>query len=111
MSSFYLLRINTTKEVGVKLSSEFKHSSVNLEPYLELEIKDDSVLFNTAINYFIDLIEKHEELLAHLGVNGEDITLWYLYEYEEQCNMEFEPNDLKRMGDNNIALCISCWKK
>jgi hypothetical protein len=24
--------------------------------------------------------------------------------------MEFSPEDMKRMGENGITLCISCWE-
>lgn len=37
------------------------------------------------------------------------ISIWRYYEYDEQCNFEFSPQELKRMGDNGITFCISCW--
>jgi hypothetical protein len=61
------------------------------------------------INEFLDILETKYEKLAALGIERKDITFWYLYEYDQQCNMEFDPVRLKRLGDNGICLCISCW--
>ena len=46
-----------------------------------------------------------------LKKNTQNISIWCLYEYDEQCNMEFQPNELKRLGDAGITLCISCWRR
>jgi hypothetical protein len=61
------------------------------------------------INNFLDILEDKYEILSSLGIQKEDISVWHLYEYDQQCNMEFDPIRLKRLGDNSITLCISCW--
>jgi hypothetical protein len=61
------------------------------------------------IKEFLDILENKYERLSSLGIQKEDISVWYLYEYDQQCNMEFDPTRLKRLGDNGITLCISCW--
>jgi len=61
------------------------------------------------INNFLDLLENKFEQLAELGIPKDFISIWYLYEYDQQCNMGFDPVRLKRLGDNGINLCISCW--
>lgn len=63
------------------------------------------------IEYFLDLLEGNYDKLALLGVERNDISIWLLYEYDEQCNMEFLSHNLKRMGENEIGLCVSCWQK
>lgn len=40
-----------------------------------------------------------------------EISLWVLYWYRNQCNLEFTPDQLKFISQNNIALCISCWEE
>jgi hypothetical protein len=45
------------------------------------------------------------------GISTDDITIWYMYEYKQQCNMEFWPNITKRIGELGIVLCITCWEK
>jgi hypothetical protein len=62
------------------------------------------------INIFLDKLEPNFDELKKLGVTKDDITFWLLYEYEQQCGMEFSPNEMKRLGDNGITLCIDCWQ-
>ena len=61
------------------------------------------------INIFLDILENKYKKLADLGIQKNDISIWHLYEYDQQCNMEFDPTRLKRLGDNGITFCISCW--
>jgi hypothetical protein len=72
-------------------------------------IDEDENTYYDFINEFLDILENKYETLAKLGIERSDITIWYLYEYDQQCNMEFDPKRLKRLGDNGIKLCISCW--
>ena len=74
------------------------------------ETKDDAPYFDF-INEFLDILEPNFSQLDELEINRNDISLWHLYEYENQCNMEFHPSDLKRLGECVITLCISCWEK
>ena len=68
---------------------------------------DPSVDF---INEFLNLLENKYDKLMELGIKRDDITIWTYYEYDEQCNMEFEPKDMKRLGEHGITLCVSCWQ-
>lgn len=77
----------------------------------ELVISEYSQLYAEAIDYFLNLLRDKAAQLEQIGVSCDSTTIWYLYEYEGQCNMEFHPIDLKRMGDLGITLCISCWEK
>lgn len=61
------------------------------------------------INEFMDILEGKYEALTTLGIDREDITVWKLYAYDAQCNMEFRPESMKRLGLNGIGLCITCW--
>lgn len=62
------------------------------------------------ISDFLDLLEGKYQQLAEIGVRREDITVWKYYEYDGQCNMEFHPDETKRLGENGIVLCITCWE-
>lgn len=72
-----------------------------------VEQKDEPFDF---INSFLNVLEGKYEQLDELGVSRENITIWMIYEYNGQCNMEFEPQDLERLGKNGISLCISCYE-
>lgn len=110
MSSSYLLRIKIDRDNAEKISSVLESKPTSTLFYWEIAIEENSENFSESINYFLNLIEKSINKLNTIGVHNEDISIWYLYEYNEQCNMEFHPEDLKRMGSLGITLCISCWK-
>ena len=111
MNSEYILRINTNKEKYNIITSLLAIEPTSIESYWEFSINENSILFINSISYFLNLIEKNVEKLNQNKIISENISIWCLYEYEEQCNMEFQPNELKRLGDAGIALCISCWKR
>src|SRR6185369_7895589 len=48
------------------------------------------------INIFLDHLDGNYGLLLKLGVEKKDISIWMIYEYDGQCNMEFLPKDMKR---------------
>jgi hypothetical protein len=61
------------------------------------------------IDRFIDLLEGKYEQLAKVDIQRSDIIFWQYYAYDSQCNLEFTPKQLKKLGDNEIRLCVSCW--
>lgn len=111
-TSYYSLRIQTDSS---------KHSLI--ENYLNIKsnyyqngwgievVVDENDKYFDAINYFIDILEPNFSKLFSIGITSYDISIWILYEYEEQCNLEFNASDLQRIGNNNINLNISCWKR
>jgi len=38
-----------------------------------------------------------------------EILFWMLYEYDQQCGMEFHPQEIIRLGQSGIHLNIDCW--
>ncbi|MEH2423074.1 MAG: hypothetical protein V7K48_19825 [Nostoc sp.] len=69
--------------------------------------------FNSPVNFvdiFLNLLEDKYQKLSILEVHKDDISVWMYYKYEQQCNISFSPKDMKRLGDNQITLCISCWE-
>lgn len=64
----------------------------------------------TFISTFLDILEGKYDSLVSIGVKRSDISVWIYYGYDEQCNLEFAPREMKRLGDNGIVLCASCWE-
>ncbi|MBD8019109.1 hypothetical protein [Kaistella pullorum] len=95
------------------LSSIFEVQPINFEDKIYTswiyESEENGHYFDF-VNFFIDLIELKNGALQKLGIERNNISLWLLYEYDQQCNMEFDPTRLKRIADNEITLCISCWE-
>ena len=62
------------------------------------------------IQVFMEILEPRIDRLLELGITRDDISVWLLYEYEDQCNMEFSPAQMSRLAQNEITLCISCYQ-
>src|SRR5689334_21010517 len=121
MRSFYKLQLDfePSREIHTEISkilgidstdtnfSGFKNSIPSIWSYEVVEAENDS--YFDFINNFLDLLENKYANLSKLGIERKDISFWHLYEYDQQCNMEFDPIRMKRLGDNGITLCISCW--
>ena len=111
MGSFYRLQIACEDEQRPALEQLLGPSSSG--PHLDWDwrIDEESPLFVGALPLFGDVLTRHGEALAQLGVSSEGTIVWYIYAYEEQCNMEFGPSIMKQMGALGVTLCISCYEK
>ena len=89
----------------IGVSSNFPHADWGIE------IIQSDENFSGILVYFLSLLEGKYEKLESIGISREDISIWVLYEYEGQCNMEYDPVSIKKIGENGIVLCISCWEK
>jgi hypothetical protein len=61
------------------------------------------------IEKFLSLLEGKYDQLKKIGIERNDISVWELYAYDGQCNMEFSPKNMYALGKEGITLCISCW--
>ena len=89
------------------------HRSNNDDLYWELIIIDDDTDSLPSVYYidaFLPLLQGKDRELERIGISREDITIWKYYEYDEQCNLEFHPDEMKQLADNGIVLCVSCWQ-
>lgn len=60
---------------------------------------------------FLALLDGKYAVLEALGISRSDISIWLLRAYRDQCNMEFAPQTLRRLGEEGLILCISCWQE
>lgn len=63
------------------------------------------------VNEFIGIVEGRYEELQAIGVSRADVSVWVLYEYEQQCNIELRPADMEKLGKNGVTWCLSCWEQ
>ena len=76
----------------------------------EIKRTEDSECFDF-ISFFSSMLKDNFKNLRTFGIKKEDITIWLLYEYDQQCNMEFSKHQLKKLASLGITFCISCWQK
>ncbi len=106
----YTLRIHAPDETHSQISKilgQNPNATHGWAYQLEEKTEDAPIPF---IDTFLDILEGKEAALKECGVGDEDIKIWMIYEYEGQCNMEFAPSDLKKLGEKGISLCISCYE-
>ena len=60
------------------------------------------------ISYLLDILENKYKDLAGVGIRRQDISINLTYQYEGQCNLEFRPDVLERLGKNGISLSLTC---
>lgn len=110
MKYFFSLRIESTSEQAPKITD-----ILGVEPNYprvtwgyKLIVKDDG--YTNFIDCFLGILEGKYDRLQDIGVTREEISIWMIYEYEGQCNMEFSPIDMKKLGDSGITFCVSCYE-
>ena len=107
----YELRINVEENYYEEVSSivGLQPKSYSLGWSYEIVFEEQKEYFNI-IARFLDSLEGKYEKLQELGIENKDISIWLIYGYNGQCNMEFDPETLGRLGARGITLCISCYE-
>ncbi len=105
----YILRIaNAARaEVAHVLGRESSDDTREWNWFLDQRADDEPIPF---VDVFMNLLEGRFTCLERLGVTRNDITVWLLYEYDEQCNLELSAQDMRRLGEAGVTLCMSCWQ-
>lgn len=78
--------------------------------YYEFEERDDDEYYDFATN-FHKILNPNIDSLKTLGISKDDITIWYMYEYKQQCNIELDASQIKKIASLGVTLCISCCEK
>lgn len=58
------------------------------------------------ISEFLKILDGKQDALLRIGVNSNDIIIWYLYCHDGQCSFQFEPLQMKNLGEAGIKLCV-----
>ncbi len=119
MAAFYSLQISfepsietfnaITAILNLEVTSDNKLEEIPSTWKFTKTVLDTDSYFDF-INNFLGILENKYDQLKNIGIDRNHIIIWLLYEYDQQCNMEFNPQEMKRLGENQITLCISCWK-
>ena len=83
-----------------------KHNTISSSWQYMIVEKEATISY---IYLFMDLLEGKYKDLLEIGISRNMITIWRMYSYDTQCNFEYSPLELKRLGDSGIVLNIVCW--
>ena len=101
MKYFYSLRISVADDKKNLVTEILNVTPTSTKSFWCLDISEDEndepVYF---ISYFVNILESKFKDLESIGIERDNITIWKLYEYDGQCNMEFDPQDLLKLGEN-----------
>ena len=109
MKYYYSLQIDVPND-KFEIVDRILGVKSNCPPFWELRLEekeeDEHISF---IGYFLSVLEGKYEQLEEIGVRRDNISIWMVYYYDSQCNMEFSPQDMYNLGREGIVLCISCY--
>lgn len=74
-------------------------------------IVNDNDPYFDFINFFLDSLEPNLNRLMELGIQKSNIMIWLIYEYHEQCSLEFHSQEMLRLGKSGIGFNIDCVKR
>jgi len=109
MKSYYSLRIYVPDDKH-DLVDRILGVKSNCPPFWELQlIENEEDKYIPFVGYFLSILEGKYSQLEEIGIKREDISVWFVYYYDSQCNMEFSPKDMYDLGKEGITFCISCY--
>ncbi|QIX62692.1 hypothetical protein HER32_16545 [Hymenobacter sp. BT18] len=91
-----------------KKTSKFSLNNYDLWHY-QVDTSDEEEPFDF-VNTFLDILEGKYDALVDLGIQRKDIIFWLVYEYDQQCAIEFHPQEMMRLGVNGIHLNVDCYR-
>ena len=103
---YYQLQIESKHNINEMFNCSCFKQTGNLWIY---EISEEET--TDYVNFFIELIKKNKDKLEKNDITSHNITIWILYEYDEQCSLCISTKNMKMLSEENIELCIDCWQK
>lgn len=61
------------------------------------------------LSQIVESLEVRLNEINSLGVESDQISLWFLTPHSDQKNLEFSPDLLKKIGDVGIVFCVSIY--
>lgn len=111
MPSFCRLQINCDNLEIQEIEKILGKANSSVGSGWNFVINEGCTSLNAALEQFVFLISENLDALKSINISMNQVTIWYMYEYEGQCNMEFSPDITARLGKLGVFLCISCWEK
>ncbi|MEL6673683.1 MAG: hypothetical protein AAFR61_15870 [Bacteroidota bacterium] len=105
------LSIMHDRDLPISLSELFEvkeHETITTTNFWALTKRfDDEKPLLDYPTFFMDLLEGKYQALSAAGIQRKDIQINWTHQYVGQCNLEFRPEILERMGKNGIGLNLT----
>lgn len=106
-TAYYSLRVNTKDIKSVEEILGIQSISNDIWIH-ELIQKEDNEYID-CIDIFSKILIDNLILLEERWIRKEDISIWLLYNFEDQCNLEFSVEQIKKVSELGLWLNISCY--
>ncbi|MBB5031350.1 hypothetical protein [Prosthecobacter vanneervenii] len=111
MSVRYLLKIETDNVPSLEGAIGMLSMAPHDQPWTFWIDGGQLCAGESGIGHLLMKIEgKRDRMAVVVDDLDHAISLWVLYEYDQQCNLEFSPEDLNRLAASKAVLCVSCWQ-
>jgi hypothetical protein len=91
-------------KLGKNKGKPYAYGSAILDPPSDY----DKTKYKWSEDWLIDKLINHIQTFRECG--ADEITLKFLISYSIQCNMEFHPEQLRKISSLNIPFFISCYQ-
>jgi hypothetical protein len=107
MTTYYSLQINVSDD-KFEIVDKILEINSNSKTFWELKLvkKENNENF---VDYFLSILANKYDQLAEIGIKRNDISIWFVYYYDGQCNMEISPKNMYKLGKAGVTFCISCY--
>lgn len=111
MGSYYEIQVKASRNAIEEITNEYGNSHREFDTSWSYIIDETAINFAEARSTILNIIRRlyEKEIIFRKDIN--QVIVWFMYEYVEQCNMEFSPEFLKGLSILDVTLCISCWEK
>jgi hypothetical protein len=111
MKDTYELRIKCSDNPVKEVEKLLGKNSSNTDIFFWSWIIEDDCKPTEAFSLFLNFLDGKYDELAKNGIDREKISIWRYYQYDQECNLEISPEQMKSLGEQGIVLCISCWQQ
>lgn len=105
--TWYSLYVHTDKYSVVDLEKVLNVTSISSD-FFHHQLIDNPLENEYPLSSLVELIEENRKLIEL--EEGGQVEISILYEYDDQCGFEFEPDLLLRLGRSNILLTINAYQ-
>jgi len=105
----FSLQILANSEQAAKITQilDIEPNNPHSEWRYELIVENNG--YTNFIDQFINILDSKYDELENIGIVRGNISVWMICFYDdEQCNIKILPDEMKKLGNNGITLCISC---
>lgn len=106
---YYSLRINKNGNEIKTINNILNTKSISNDIWIYELAQNEKDNYINFIDIFTNILNEKIDLLKNIWIQKNDISIWILCNFEEQCNLEFSSNQINNLSKIWVWLNISCY--